>query len=203
MVLIIDYGAGNIGSVVNMLRKLNIETKVGNSESDIIKAEKLILPGVGSFSAAMDKINGYNTTEALNEAVLVMKKPILGICLGAQLINSYSEEGNVKGLGWLDNTVNKFNLDTKKYKIPHLGWNNIEICQKDEPLLDGLDNKSRFYFVHSYHISKEPSVYTLALTNYGYAFPSIVRKDNIYGVQFHPEKSHRFGLKIFENFVKL
>ncbi|RFS17239.1 imidazole glycerol phosphate synthase subunit HisH [Emticicia sp. C21] len=203
-VLIVDYGAGNIGSVQNMLKYIGLTPIVSNDSKIVSNFDKIILPGVGLFSTAMKEIERLNLIDSLNEAVLVKKKSFLGICLGAQLINQFSEEGNSAGLSWLANNVVKFKQENHSLKIPHLGWNNIKIVEnKTSPLLNGLNNNSRFYFVHSYHIDGNSEDTVLAYTEHGYFFPSIVNKENIFGVQFHPEKSHQYGLKLLENFLTI
>jgi len=202
MVLIVDYKTGNFGSLVNMLKKIGVVAIVSSDISEINKAEKLILPGVGSFDTGMANLNKLELESVLNKKVFEEKTPILGICLGMQLFAKQSEEGKLKGLGWIDAEVIKFKFDKEfKLKIPHMGWNNI-IVKKKKPLFNELEEKSKFYFVHSYHLVCKNEEEILTTTNYGYDFVSAVKKNNILGVQFHPEKSHKYGMKLLENFIK-
>lgn len=203
MILIIDYGVGNLTSIANMLKKAGAESKISNNEEDILKADKIILPGVGSFEYGMDKLKNMSSFQILENEILSNKKPVLGVCLGAQLLFKSSEEGNhPQGLGWIDGTIQKFREQefAAGEKIPHMGWNLVE-QKKESKLLQGLDEHSRFYFVHSYHMLANNPDDVLMKTSYGYEFVSAVEKGNILGVQFHPEKSHKFGLKLYSNFV--
>ncbi len=201
MIVVIDLGIGNIGSIVNMLRKNGCGAVVSSSAQEIERAGKLILPGVGAFDNAMKALDEKGLIPVLNKAVLEDKKIVLGICLGMQLFASKSEEGMLPGLGWLDGEVIRFR-SADSLKIPHMGWNTIEVVKRS-PLLSDMFAEPRFYFVHSYHFVCNDQRDVLAKTGYGYDFVSAVQKDNIMGVQFHPEKSHKFGLKLFNNFVKL
>lgn len=204
MITIIDYGAGNIKSIQNMLKKIGVESVLTKNIEAIEKATKLILPGVGHFDYGMQQLQKSGLIDVLNKKVKQEKHPLLGICLGAQMLGKTSEEGNEKGLGWIDMEVIKFN--TKKLphhlKIPHMSWNEITI-EKESGLLKGLNNESRFYFVHSFFMQAKNKSDVLCTSNYGYDFVSGVQKENIYGVQFHPEKSHKFGMKLLENFANL
>jgi glutamine amidotransferase len=170
----------------------------------IAKADKIILPGVGAFDNGVTSIRRSGLLSALNEKVIGEKVPTLGICLGMQIMSKQSAEGKLPGLGWIDATTIKFKFNgkNKMLKIPHMGWNRVVIKREDEIFSD-MYEKARFYFVHSYHVICENSVDVLATTYYGYKFTSAFIKDNIIGVQFHPEKSHKFGIKLFENFVGL
>lgn len=202
MITIIDYGAGNLGSIQNMVRKIGFKSNVSSRKEDILDADKLILPGVGSFDFGMKQLNNSGLIDALNLKVLDEKIPILGICLGVQLFANQSEEGESKGLSWFNAESVKFNFnESNKLKIPHMGWNEI-IKKKDSRLLEDISLESRFYFVHSYHIKCNDQDDTLLETNYGYNFVSAIEKKNIVGVQFHPEKSHKFGMKILNNFIQ-
>lgn len=199
MIAIIDYGIGNIGSVLNALKFLNFEAKVTSNKEEILAADKVILPGVGAFSDAMNNFIKQGFDEVI--AKLIEKNtPILGICVGMQMLFEYSYEyGKHKGLNLLPGNVIKF--DDSKYKVPHMGWNQINII-KDTPLLRGVD-KSYVYFVHSYHLDSSKG-YEIATSNYaGLEFPCAVNKGNLYGVQFHPEKSGDVGLKILKNFGEI
>ena len=202
MVTIIDYGLGNLASIKNMLKRIGVSSVISSSKEEIANAEKLILPGVGHFAKGMENLHKSGLVPVMNELVLEKKKPILGICLGMQLMTSFSEEGNVQGLGWINANTVKFNLSNSAYKIPHMGWSNIKFNLKD-PLSESLENLARFYFVHSYHVRCESHFNILATTNYEITFHSAIIKDNIRGVQFHPEKSHKFGMQLLKNFSNI
>lgn len=203
MIVIIDYGMGNLGSVANMLKKNGAESRISSLPEDIEKADKIILPGVGAFDTGMKQLNELNLISVLNKKVLEERIPVLGICLGMQLLAQESQEGVSRGLGWLKAKVVKFKFseNAQNLKIPHMGWNFVKIC-KESRLISDFVPESRFYFVHSYHIVCDRDD-VLMETEYGYRFASAVQKDNIYGVQFHPEKSHRFGMQLFKNFCEL
>jgi glutamine amidotransferase len=200
MICIIDYGIGNIGSIQNMIKKIGYESIVSSDENIIKKANKLLLPGVGSFDYAIKKLKELKLYDLLNEEVVLHKKPILGICLGMQLMTLGSDEGNENGFGWIDAYVHKFK--SNDLKVPHMGWNLVNI-DKYNDLSIGLYEENRFYFVHSFCVKCKHDSDKLFTTNYGINFVSGFSKDNIYGVQFHPEKSHKFGKKLLENFCKL
>lgn len=187
-----------------MLRRIGVNANISSNSEEIEKAEKLILPGVGSFDYGMENLKSSGLINTLSQKVITEKTPILGICLGAQMLGNKSEEGRKKGLGWINMDVIKFNKTAlpNDLKIPHMNWNEIKI-QKKSTLLSGLNNDSRFYFVHSYHMKPNNTDDVLTTSNYGYDFVSAVEKNNIYGVQFHPEKSHKYGMKLLENFSKL
>lgn len=202
MITIIDYGIGNIGSVKNMLKKVGHKSIISSDINDIESAEKLILPGVGSFDYGMTQLKNYNLIEVLNKKVIIDKTPILGICLGMQLFSNSSEEGLKPGLGWINSKTQKFNFSNQdNLPIPHMGWNTVTI-KKDSKLLIDLPFDSRFYFVHSYHIECEDENDILCRSDYGYEFTCAIEKDNIVGVQFHPEKSHKFGMQLLKNFAE-
>jgi len=204
MITIIDYGMGNIGTIVNKFEKLDIPVKVTSDPSDIQSAEKLILPGVGSFDAGIKNINNLNIINPLKKAILENQIPILGICLGMQLFTKKSEEGSLAGFGLFDCNTIKFQIPRHetRLKIPHMGWNTIKILQ-ESPLLENISKDPRFYFVHSFHVNCQIQGFITAVTNYGYDFPSVIQNKNIYGVQFHPERSHSQGLTILKNFAEL
>jgi glutamine amidotransferase len=204
MIVVIDYGMGNIGSVLNMLKKLWAKARPSSEPGVIAAAEKLILPGVGAFDNGMQNIKEKGLLEVLNEQVLVKQTPILGICLGVQLFSSRSEEGILPGLGWVEaDTIRfRFAAGENNLKIPHMGWNQIKI-QRENPLLTGFDDPLRFYFVHSYHLVCRHPEDVLATAHYGIDFTAAVWSGNIMGTQFHPEKSHKFGLKVLSNFARM
>jgi glutamine amidotransferase len=203
MIVIIDYGMGNLGSIANMLKKVGAAATISSDIDTIKQADKLVLPGVGAFDSGMKNLAERGLIEVLNDKVLQDKTIILGLCLGMQLFTKYSEEGRLAGLGWLDAETVRFKFDNlhTDLKIPHMAWNTLKICQPHALFADADDN-ARFYFVHSYHVDCRDTRLILAETQYGYTFTSAVVKDNIVGVQFHPEKSHKFGSKLFRNFVE-
>ena len=203
MLIIIDYGIGNLSSIKNMLKKIGVDSIISNKEEDIINAYKLIVPGVGHFDYGMQHLNESGLVDALNEKVLHKKTPVLGICLGVQLLTESSEEGKGKGLGWIKGKTvafDKTKLDAN-HKIPHMGWTDIKGFGQSQ-LFTGMYDEPRFYFVHSYHLQLDNHADVLATANYGYDFAIGIEHENILGVQFHPEKSHKFGMKLLENFVK-
>jgi glutamine amidotransferase len=205
MIVIIDYGMGNVGSILNMLKKIGVDAKISHNSKDIEAAEKLILPGVGAFNHGVDKLNEYKLVPLLNNKVLKEKCPILGICLGMQLLTKYSEEGDKKGLGWVNAITKKFSFDSikqPKLKVPHMGWNDIQV-KPTERLFENLINESRFYFVHSYFVECQEEGLEIASTFYGRKFTSAFRSHNIIGTQFHPEKSHKFGMTLMKNFAEM
>ena len=204
MITIINYNAGNIKSIQNMLKRIGAKSIISSSAEEIAQAEKLILPGVGSFDYGMRNLQQSGLIEILNEKVINNKTPLLGICLGAQLLGNNSEEGAEKGLGWIDMDIVKFNKSkmTEQLKIPHMSWNEVTVTKKSM-LMEGLEDEARFYFVHTYHMQPKSEKDVLANSNYGYEFVSAVEKENIFGVQFHPEKSHKFGMRLLQNFVNL
>lgn len=202
MIAIIDYGLGNLGSIKNMLKRIGASAEIISDPSKINDAEKLILPGVGSFDMGMNSLNEQGWTEVLNQKVLINKIPILGICLGMQLMTLSSEEGIEKGLGWVNAETIKF--DINKYpalKIPHMGWNEVNI-KNELTLFKNVEDIPKYYFVHSYYIKCAQPENIAATTHYGNEFVSSFQKDNVFGVQFHPEKSHKYGMRLLENFVK-
>ncbi|MFW9831292.1 MAG: imidazole glycerol phosphate synthase subunit HisH [Candidatus Thorarchaeota archaeon] len=203
MISIIDFDMGNLGSIQNMLSRLGFESEITSDLERISKAEKLILPGVGAFDKAMTNLAEREMISLLNELVLKKKVTILGICLGMQLLSNKSEEGELPGLGWIDADTIRFNFEPKvNLRIPHMGWNTVDIHKKS-CLFEDMYEEPRFYFVHSYHVKCKSDDSIMTTTNYGFEFTSSVVQDNIYGVQFHPEKSHKFGMKILQNFAEL
>ena len=204
MICIVDYGTGNLGSIENMLHKLGETGIITSDRNKIAQADKLILPGVGRFDYGMGKLIESGLIEILDTKVIKDKIPILGICLGAQLMTKSSEEGINSGLGWFDAQVKKFSFtEDKSYlRIPHMGWNFVTV-KKQTPLIIDLPENPRFYFVHSYYIESSNPSDIMLTTEYGSPFVSALNCDNIYAVQFHPEKSHKYGLKLFKNFLSL
>jgi glutamine amidotransferase len=201
MITIIDYKTGNLGSIQNILKRIG-EDSVITSDKDIIeKATKIILPGVGAFDTGMRNLLELDLVDILNKKVIAEKIPVLGICLGMQLLSNGSEEGSLHGLGWIDAETLRFRFrDTVEYKIPHMGWNFIR-QHKDSKLFTDMYSDPRFYFVHSYFFRANIEKDILLSTTYEIEFTSGVEKGNILGVQFHPEKSHKFGMKLLKNFV--
>ena len=193
---------GNLGSIQNMLKKIGNKALISSEISDIENADKLILPGVGAFDNGIKNLEDMGIKTILEKKVIKNKTPILGICLGMQLFTKRSEEGVLPGLGFIDAETLKFKFDeNNKLKIPHMGWNNIMI-KKENYIFKNMFENSRFYFVHSYHVVCNDENDVLANTNYGYDFVSVFRKKNILGVQFHPKKSHKFGMQLLKNFVE-
>ena len=203
MIVIVDYGIGNLASVLNMFKKIGATNVCISKDYAIIeKATKLILPGVGAFDAGMDNLEKSGLIPLLNKKVIEDKIPLLGICLGMQLLTKKSEEGVKPGLGWIDAETVKFNLDPSlKLKVPHMGWNYIKVLNQN-PLIE-MESKSRFYFVHSYYVKCKDESQSIATSDFGIDFTCMINKDNIYGAQFHPEKSLKFGMQVLENFSKL
>lgn len=206
MIVVLDYHMGNHHSVKRKLDKLGVESMVSSDPEDLINAHKIIMPGVGHFGKAMQNLRELRLIDPLNHTVLKDKKPILGICLGMQLMAKSSEEctdGNNQGLGWINGTVKRFVVrDTLSYKVPHIGWNTVTLS-KERPLLRGINAGEEFYFVHSYYMQLDDPSEELMETTYELPFTSAVEKGNIYGVQFHPEKSHDSGMQLLKNFVDL
>jgi len=202
--VIIDYGMGNLRSVSNKFHRMNIPSIVTSDGNIIQQASKLILPGVGHFASGMKNLARLGIIDILNKRVLVDKIPILGICLGVQLFSNFSEEGNVSGLGWIDaQTIRfRFNANEHPYKIPHMGWNSIN-KRKESRLLEYIRQDEMFYFVHSFHLDCNQKQDILTKTEYSYEFVSAIEHENIYGTQFHPEKSHEWGFQLLKNFSKI
>lgn len=203
MVVVIDYGMGNLGSVANIIKKVGHTCTVTSDLKLIEQAEKLILPGVGSFDNGMEKLKSRGIAEVITKKVLQDKTPILGICLGAQLMLESSEEGKLPGLGWLKGKVIKFRFAETQInqRVPHMGWNQIAV-KKENPVFDNMYENPKFYFVHSYHFQLNNEADTLTTTNYGYEFASGFSRENITGLQFHPEKSHKYGMLVYKNFLE-
>jgi len=204
MITIVDYGLGNIKAFVNVYNRLNIAIKIAHSVADLRASTKIILPGVGDFDHAMTLINNSGFRETLDDLVLNKKIPVLGICVGMQILAKSSEEGNLPGLGWINASVKKFDQETIPFKthLPHMGWNTLDHIVGNK-LLNDLEVSPRFYFLHSYYFDCNNTNNIIASTNYGIDFASAVNNVNIYGVQFHPEKSHHNGVQILKNFGNL
>ena len=204
MITIVDYGTGNLASIANMLKKIGCPSLITSDALEIDRATKLVLPGVGAFDTGMRNLAELGLIEVLNRKAREERVPVLGICLGMQLFVSGSEEGERPGLGWIDGSVLKFKaeLSETNLKVPHMSWNNIDLV-KESKLFTDMHPDPRFYFVHSYHVQLDREEDWLATTTYGYRFASAVEKENIAGVQFHPEKSHKFGMKLLKNFAEL
>lgn len=204
MIGIIDYGSGNISAIKNIYEVLKIETLVVSKPKDLANVEKIILPGVGSFDQAMNSLNRSGIREELDNCVRQNRMPVLGICVGMQIMANGSEEGKENGLGWIDAQVKRFDdaLIPHKPKTPHMGWNSLRSLA-DNLLLSGVEDDLGFYFVHSYYFSCYDENDEIAKSKYGLEFTCAVNKENVYGVQFHPEKSHANGIKLFENFAKI
>lgn len=203
MIVVVDYGAGNIGSVLNMIRKVGGQAIASSQPDELRNAQKILLPGVGSFDNAVIKLEQLGLAQPLRDCGAA-GVPLFGICLGMQLLSYGSEEGTLPGLGLIPGRVRRFRFEAEQsaLKIPHMGWNQV-MASKKHPLADGLEAGARFYFVHSYHYDCEDPADELFRTHYGYDFTSGVQRGNVMGVQFHPEKSHRFGMQLFKNFIGL
>lgn len=202
MIHIIDYGMGNVGSMRNMFKRIGTEVTIESDPAKLVHASKLVLPGVGSFDAAMERINESSILRDLLEHKANAEKiPILGVCLGMQLLTKSSEEGELPGLGWIDAKTIRFPKQDG-LKVPHMGWNVASPARKS-PLTVEVSKEPRYYFVHSFCVHVEDAEHSIMRTDYGLEFDSAIARDNIYGVQFHPEKSHRFGMQILRNFTKL
>lgn len=204
MITIVDYGVGNIQAFVNIYKELGIPCFLAKTKEDLKNASKIILPGVGHFDFAMKKLTDSGMIEILNHKVLQEKTPVLGICVGMQMMANESEEGTSKGLEWISAKVKR--IDTSKLNqntlLPHMGWNSIHI-KKDSYLFKNFQEQEDFYFLHSYFMNCEEKKHVLATVNYGEEIAVVVQKDNIYGMQCHPEKSHQIGVKFLENFANL
>lgn len=202
MITIVDYGMGNLGSMLNMFKRIGVKAHIETDPETIRQAEKLVLPGVGSFDAAMQCINNTpGLREVLEQKAMSERIPVLGVCLGMQLLTRASEEGELPGLGWIPGAATRF-PKTEGLKVPHMGWN---VAQPHTPnaLTADVGSEPRYYFVHSYCVHVDDPTHSLMRTHYGVNFDSAIGSDNIYGMQFHPEKSHRFGMQILKNFAGL
>lgn len=201
LITIVDYGMGNLGSIQNMFKRIGVKTNVTSDPVVILKATKLLFPGVGAFDTAMERLNTSSLRDVLEKKVVIDKVPVLGICLGMQLLTNGSEEGTLPGLGWIPASTKRFPRSSK-LKIPHMGWNLVHPANPS-PLTDSFQGETRFYFVHSYYVQVQHRENSILKTVYGIEFDSAIQHENIYGAQFHPEKSHRFGMRLFKNFAEL
>lgn len=204
MIALVDYGLGNIHAFANIYKSLNIPVVVADNAEKLDGADHIILPGVGAFDWAMAKLNHSGMRSLLDEMVLVRKIPVLGVCVGMQMMAHRSDEGKMSGLGWIGGDVKKFDEATfvQQTHLPHMGWNNV-LPQKTVGLFADMADKPLFYFLHSYYFSPARTEDSLALTNYNGMFASAVGCDNVFGMQFHPEKSHRAGIQLLKNFAGL
>ncbi|MBU4277677.1 MAG: imidazole glycerol phosphate synthase subunit HisH [Proteobacteria bacterium] len=203
MIVIIDYGLGNLRSILNMLEKLGVSAAISNNIEEIEQANRIILPGVGAFDTAMNNINKLGLLEILNQKVVKQKTPILGICLGMQLLAKSSQEGKMPGLGWVDAEVVRFSFPGEKdlkLKIPHMGWNEVEPTGESH-FFPEAGAEYRYYFVHSYYMICKNHQDSIGITHHGLDFTSVVMRENILGFQFHPEKSHKFGIELLKRFT--
>ena len=204
MIAIVSYGSGNVNALANIYRRLNIPAVIAAGADDIRRSDRIILPGVGSFDGAMSRFNASGLRPVVEEMVLERKTPALGICVGMQMLARRSEEGAIDGLGWIDGDVRRFDVSgfAQRTHLPHMGWNSVA-PRASEGLFAGLDGESRFYFLHSYYFSPGPSADVLSDTDYSGRFASSVGRGNVFGVQFHPEKSHQWGIRLLKNFAEL
>lgn len=202
MIVVVDYGLCNVGSVLNMLKRIGAAAEISAEPGRIDAASKLILPGVGAFDNGMTNLDQMGLLPVLNKKAREDRVPVLGICLGMQLLTRRSEEGTRPGLGWIEADTRRFAIPTSmNLRVPHMGWNQIT-SRGPHPLLEGLEEDTRFYFVHSYHVCCDNESDSIATAHYGYDFTAAVARGNVMGTQFHPEKSHRFGLRLLRNFVE-
>lgn len=202
MITIIDYGIGNVSAFQNVFKRLNIPSKLARCANDLMGSSKLILPGVGHFDYAMSQLNKSGMRNRLDELVLTEKVPVIGICVGMQMMAKKSDEGTLDGLCWVDAYVKKFDEPAiyQQTKLPHMGWNDVKPREK-HPLFRGLEEKAIFYFLHSFYVQCSNLENIISETDYGINFSSGIQSDNIYGIQFHPEKSHSFGERLLKNFA--
>jgi imidazole glycerol-phosphate synthase subunit HisH len=201
MIIIIDYGMGNLGSVQNMFKRIGVNSQISGELTQIEQAEKILLPGIGSFDQAMKRISDSGLRDLLDKKATQEKIPVLGICLGMQLLTNSSEEGKLPGLGWINAKATRIPI-TDGLKVPHMGWNLVKPCNQSKLTAD-FPAESRFYFVHTYAVHCESPDNAILRTTHGVEFDAAIQHDNIYGVQFHPEKSHKFGMQLLKNFASL
>ena len=204
MISIFNYGIGNVQAIANIYKRLNIPARIVSTAEELSRAERVILPGVGAFDWAMARLDNSGMRPVLDDLVLSKGRPVLGICVGMQMMARRSDEGSLEGLGWIDAEVKKFNGTPPSHRtyLPHMGWNDVE-PGSNEGLFRDIGAMGRFYFLHSYYFAPKDQNMVLAVTDYGGAFASSIRAGNIYGVQFHPEKSHQWGIQLLKNFAEL
>lgn len=204
MISIVDYGLGNLKAFANIYKQLNIPAAIVSSKEQLAQSEKIILPGVGAFDHAMEQLNNSGLRGTLDDLVLEKKVPVLGVCVGMQMLGNSSDEGNIDGLRWIDGEVKLFDVSKIKHstRLPHMGWNDVSPT-RSSPILNGLEHKSIFYFLHSYYFKCNNEEDSIAESDYGIRYTCAVNHQNIYGVQFHPEKSHRYGIQLLKNFATI
>lgn len=204
MIAIVNYGLGNVQAFANIYKRLNIGAEIASTPERLLVADRIVLPGVGAFDWAMKRLYASGLREALEEAVIQKGTPVLGICVGMQILAERSEEGHLPGLGWIDADVRKFDLSgmVQKTHLPHMGWNDAVPCRKNG-LFKGLETEARFYFLHSYYFLPQNRDHILAMTDYNGLYASAVYAGNVFGVQFHPEKSHQWGIQLLKNFAEI
>jgi imidazole glycerol-phosphate synthase subunit HisH len=204
MITIIDYGLGNVQAFVNVYNRLDIPVNVANTSDDLVGTSKIILPGVGSFDRAMQQFNASGMRKLIEQLIFEDGIPILGVCVGMQMLANSSEEGKLPGLGWIDGKVKKFDVASmlQTQYLPHMGWNNV-ISEKEDELFRFMKKEKRFYFLHSYYFDCFQESNAIGVTDYGFQFTSAIKKNNIFGVQFHPEKSHHFGEQLLKNYSEI
>ncbi len=204
MIGIVNYGSGNIYAIANIYKRLDIDYKLISDPAELEEADKLILPGVGAFDETMQLLNNSGLKSKLDELVIEKKVPIIGVCVGMQILAESSDEGSLPGFGWIKGKVKKIDIANLIHKphLPHLGWNSIQL-EKESNLLEAIDMDRGFYFLHTYYMECDREDDVLCATNYGKRFASAVNCENVYGVQFHPEKSHSNGITLFRNFANL
>lgn len=204
MITIVSYGLGNVGAFANVYKRMNVPVKFASTPAELADAERIVLPGVGAFDHAMDLLDGSGMRAVLDELVLDRKVPVLGVCVGMQILASGSDEGSGPGLGWIPGRVHHFATHHGKAKLPlpHMGWNDVRPTA-GQPLFRGLETDARFYFLHTFYFASESPDHVAAVSDYGGTFSSAVRAGNVYGAQFHPEKSHHWGAQLLKNFAEL
>ena len=203
MIGVIDVGIGNVGSIRNMLRKIGADVEITNDAAGIERADRLVLPGVGAFDAGISRLHDSGLLPVIEQQALQVRVPVLGICLGMQLMTASSEEGRRPGLGWVPARTLRFRADTNPpLRVPHMGWNHVRVV-RPHPLVEGVDSETAFYFVHSFQVQCADAQHVLLAADYGLEFVAAFQVGNLLGVQFHPEKSHRYGMQVLSNFARM